>query len=466
VAREGAPGWRSRVPWDLPAFAADPPGFLLRRAVAGGPVAALRLGRRSAYVVAGPAEAHQILSHHRDFPKGMAHDPATAEPGPPLALAFGNGLLSSSGAHHARQRRLMQPTFSHSSVAGYTDRMAEEAERFTASWADGQQLDLNAALSEVTLHILTRTVFDTPLPPADVRAIRSAVTSGQRLAGVRGLIRSRNRAGVERLMPQVRAAMAPAREVIGRLVAERTASDRAADRAPDRAAEGRDDVLSLLLGAVDADTGERMSAQDVEDEVLTLLLAGHETTTNALSWAFALLAANPSARDRLEAEVDAAYGEAVRPTPLELTELPWTSACLDESMRLYPPAWLVLRHTDQSARIGTRDVPAGSTLVVSPFATQRIPALWPEPGEFRPERFAPGGAAHPVRRRPHAAYLPFGGGARICIGEHFSLLEARVVLAIVTRDWRVEPVRRGVPAYRARITLGPKGGLPVTVRRR
>jgi cytochrome P450 len=447
----------SGLPWDLPAMAADPPGFLLRRATAGGPVAPLRLGRRSVYVVAGPAEAHQILSHHRDFPKGKAHDPAGPEPGPPLALALGNGLLSSSGAHHSRQRRLMQPTFSHASVAGYADRMAEEAERFTGSWHEGQQLDLNAALSELTLHILTRTVFDAPLPPDDVRAIRSAVTSGQRLAGVRGLVRARHRTGVERLMPKVRAAMAPARAVIARLVAERSTDDGRPDR---------DDVLSLLLGAVDADTGERMSPQDVQDEVLTLLLAGHETTTNALSWTFALLAANPPAQERLRAEVDSAYAAERPPSALDLTELPWTAACIDESMRLYPPAWLVLRHTDQPARIGAVDVPAGSTLVVSPFATHRIPALWPEADRFRPERFAPGGSAHPVRRRPHAAFLPFGGGARICIGEHFSLLEARIVLAVVTRDWAVTPVRRGVPAYRARITLGPKGGLPVTVHRR
>jgi cytochrome P450 len=283
----------TRVPWDLPAFAADPPRFLLRRAIAGGPIAPLRLGRRSAYVVAGPAEAHQILSQHRDFPKGVAHNPDQAEPGPPLALAFGNGLLSSGGAHHARQRRLMQPPFSHASVASYAERMSEEAERFSSSLADGQRVELVPALSEVTLHILARTVFDVPLPAEDVLAIRSAVTAGQSLAGVRGLVRARNRAGVERLMPQVRAAMAPARQVIARLVAERSNGPR------------RNDVLSLLMDAVDQDSGERMSAQDVEDEVLTLLLAGHETTTNALSWTFARQARPPSAREPLVAEVDA-----------------------------------------------------------------------------------------------------------------------------------------------------------------
>ena len=191
-------------------------------------------------------------------------------------------------------------------------------------------------------------------------------------------------------MPRVAAAMAPARAVIARLAAER------AGEAP------RDDLLSLLLDAVDEETGERMSPQDVEDEVLTLLLAGHETTTNALSWTFALLARHPLAASRLHAEVDAAYAGDARPTGLELSQLPWTTACVDESMRLYPPAWLVLRHTDRPARIGSVDVPAGSTLVLSPFATQRIPALWPDADRFEPERFAPGGAAHPARRRPMA----------------------------------------------------------------
>lgn len=441
----------SKVAWDLPAFAADPPRFLLRAAVRGGPVTRLRLGKRPAYVVSGPTEVHQILSRHRDFPKGVAHDLDHPEPGPPLALAFGNGLLSSSGAHHARQRRLMQPTFSHTSVTSYADRMGEEAERFSASLTDGVRIDLVPALSEVTLHILTRTVFDTPLPATDVQAIRSAVTAGQSLAGVRGLVRTRNRAGVERVMPVVRSAMAPAREVIARLVAERMAGS------------PREDMLSLLLDAVDEDTGERMSAQDVEDEVLTLLLAGHETTTNALSWTFALLAANPAVRSRLVAEVDAAYGVDRGPTPLELAELPWTSACLDESLRLYPPAWLVLRHTDRATTIGRSDVPAGSTLIVTPFVTQRIPALWVDADRYRPERFLPGGTAHPVRRRPLAAYFPFGGGPRICIGEHFALLEARIVLAVVTRDWLIEPTGRRMPRYRPRITLGPKGGLPVRV---
>jgi cytochrome P450 len=350
----------------------------------------------------------------------------------------------------------MQPTFSHGAVGGYAARMAEEAERLTAGWVDGGRLDLNAALSEVTLHILTRTVFDTPLPEADVRAIRSAVTHGQALAGVRGLIRSRNREGAARLMPQVSAAMFPARTVIRRLVAERVAGASQAD------------VLSLLLDAVDAETGERMSPQDVEDEVLTLLLAGHETTTNALSWAFALLAGQPLAELRLHAEVDAAYAGPAAPTPLALTELPWMTACLDEALRLYPPAWLVLRHTDQPATLGSVEVPAGSTLIVSPYVTHRIPALWPDADRFRPERFAPGGAAHPVRRRPLTAFLPFGGGPRICIGEHFSLLEARIVLAVVARDWRVRLATRGgqFPTYRPRITLGPKGGLPVVVERR
>lgn len=442
------------VPWDLPALAVDPPGFLVRRATKGGPVAPVRLGRRDVYVVTGPHEVQQILSQQREFPKGMAHEPGAAEPGPPLALALGNGLLSSSGAHHARQRRLMQPSFAHRAVAGYAERMVQEAERLSASWTDSAEINLTTALSEVTLRILTRTVFDTPLPEADVRAIRSAVTQGQALAGVRGLVRSRNRTGVTRLMPQVAAAMAPARAVIARFTAER------AGRPP------TDDLLSLLLGAVDEETGERMTAQDVEDEVLTLLLAGHETTTNALSWTFALLARHPLASARLHAEVDAAYAEGRRPTPLELTGLPWTSACVDESLRLYPPAWLILRHTDRAARIGAVDVPAGSTLVVSPFATHRIPALWPAADRFEPERFAPGGAAAPARRRPLAAFLPFGGGPRLCIGEHFALLEARIVLAVLARDWFVQPTGRRFPAYRPRITLGPKGGLAAVVTRR
>ena len=443
-----------RVPWDLPALALDPPGFLVRRATRRGPIAPVRLGRRSVYVVAGPEQVQQVLTQQHAFPKGMAHDPSTPEPGPPLALALGNGLLSSSGGHHARQRRLMQPSFSHTAVAGYAERMLEAAEGLAASWSDGDSVDLTAALSEVTLHILTRTVFDTPLPESDIRAIRWAVTHGQPLAGVRGLVRTRNREGVARLMPQVAAAMAPARAVISRLAAERAGG------------EPREDLLSLLQAAVDAETGERMSAQDVEDEVLTLLLAGHETTTNALSWTFALLARHPLAAYRLHEEVDAAYAQGRRPTGVELTALPWTSACVDEAMRLYPPAWLILRHTDQPARIGIVDVPAGSTLVVSPFATHRIPALWPDPDRFEPERFAPGGAAHPARRRPLTAYLPFGGGPRLCIGEHFALLEARIVLAVIARDWFVHPVGARFPAYKPRITLGPKGGLTAVVTRR
>jgi cytochrome P450 len=444
----------ARVPWDLPALALDPPGFLLRRAVRRGPVARVRLGRRAVYVVTGPAQVQQILSQQHDFPKGLAHEATAAEPGPPLALALGNGLLSSRGSHHARQRRLMQPSFSHSLVVGYADRMAEEARRLSASWQEGHRVDLTSALSEVTLHILTGTVFDTPLPESDVQAIRTAVTQGQALAGVRGLIRSRNRQGVARLMPRVAAAMAPARSVIARLAAERAGLGH------------RDDVLSLLLEAVDAETGERMSAQDVEDEVLTLLLAGHETTTNALSWTFALLARHPLAVARLHAEVDAAYAQGREPTGLELTELPWTAACVDEAMRLYPPAWLILRHTDRPARIGAVDVPQRSTLVVSPFATQRIPALWPDADRFRPERFAPGGLAYPVRRRPMSGFLPFGGGPRLCIGEHFALLEARIVLAVIAHNWFVHPTARRFPAYRPRITLGPKGGLTAVVNRR
>jgi cytochrome P450 len=246
--------------------------------------------------------------------------------------------------------------------------------------------------------------------------------------------------------------MAPARAVIDRVVAERSGG-------PARA-----DLLSVLMESVDADSGERMSGADLRDELLTLLLAGHETTTNALSWTFALLATDPVARQRLQTEVDGAYSTA--PSGADLAALDWVSACLDESMRLYPPAWLITRHTDVATNLGGVAIPAHTSLLVSPYVTHRIPALWPHANEFRPQRFAPGGSAHPARRRPLTAYFPFGGGPRICIGEHFALLEARVVLAAVSRDWDVTPLGPGVPPYRPRITLGPKGGLPVRLSRR
>jgi cytochrome P450 len=221
-----------------------------------------------------------------------------------------------------------------------------------------------------------------------------------------------------------------------------------------------EDLLSMLMAAVDEDSGETMTMRQVRDEVMTFLLAGHETSANALSWSLHLLAANPDARERLEHEVDAALGGRA-PTIDDLPILPFARMVIEEALRLYPPVWAVERHAFGPDVLGGYAIPAGAGIVTSPYLTHRHPGIWEQPLEFRPERFTP----ERVAERPPFAYFPFGGGPRQCIGNTFALVETQLVLAAIVQRFRLDPAPGARVRAQARVTLRPEG-LRMTVRPR
>jgi cytochrome P450 len=437
----------------------DPLGRLLELRDRYGPVVRLTNWPVSAFLVSDPdAIADALVGGHRAYAKG-----AVVRGGngirQPLRPLLGDGLLTSSGEAHLRQRRLIQPLFHTLRVSEHCGRFVALAERATAAWHDGQQLDLHAELTELTLAIVAETLFGVGPEDPLVWAVRAAVgeilpASPRRMAG-----RALAGAGRPRL-PAARRRQARIDALDGevyRLIAERRA-----------VGTGGSDVLSLLLAAEDTATGGRTGDTQIRDEAVTLLLAGHETTANALAWAFHLLGQESAIAARLYEEIDTVLGDRL-PGITDLPRLTYTRAVLTESMRLYPPVWAMVRHLEAARPVGGYALPAGSTLLLSQWVVHRDGRWWPEPDRFRPDRWIarPDGAAGGgPGDRPRFAYFPFGGGPRQCIGNSFALTEGVLVLATIARHWLFAPVSGAPVVPEPLITLRPRGGLPVIAHRR
>ncbi len=430
------------------------PIFLDRVARRHGPIVRLRLGRGTVVLVTDPATTRSILVDERAFPKGPGRGMAGGGTGEsPLKAVLGNGLLTSKGEHHKQQRRLIQPAFHHERIASYGDVMAAESASMLSGWRADQDVDVHAAFAEATLRILTRTIFSSVLSDEETATVRDAMRATMRGPGANVIMIAASKRFGARAMESRRAAMSGINALIARLIETRRGGD-------------GNDVLSWLLSARDDETGHGMSDQDVRDELLTLLLAGHETSTNALSWAYYLLARDPAALAKLHAELDDVLGGRL-PTARDLARLHYTRAVADEAMRLYPPAWILLRHTAAEAALAGYAVPAGATILMSPYVTHRDPEIWTEADAFRPERWltGPDGAYQPQPPTRHA-YFPFGGGPRMCIGNTFALMEIAMVLATTSSRWELSRPDARTVRMMPRVTLRPRGGMAMTVRPR
>jgi cytochrome P450 len=448
-----ATGSRAR---QLAAMALDAPRFFQRTAAEHGHLVRLRLGRGPLVLLTDPDATRAVLVDEHAFPKGMGRGVAGGEPGDtPLRAVLGNGLLTSRGEHHRRQRRLIQPAFHHRRIASYADVMVAEAAAMTAEWTDGATVDLHGAFAAATLRVLTRTVFDVEVTGDDAAMIRKAVNDTMRGPGANVILVSFARRLGGRALAARREALADIELVINRLVADRRASS-----------DDRQDVLSWLLAARE-DDGGGMTEQDIRDEVLTLLLAGHETSTNALSWAYHLLAEHTEVAAALHAELDDVLADGRPPTAEDLTKLHYTRAVVDESMRLYPPAWMMVRHTRDRARLAGHDIEAGTTILLSPFVVHRDPHWWRDATTFDPTRWLTGPTGeYQAAPQTRNAYFPFGGGPRMCIGNTFALMEIALVLAQTSRHWEMTPKPGHRVGMTPRVTLRPRGGMPMVVHAR
>jgi cytochrome P450 len=405
-----------------------------------GPIARVSLGYIPVYVVTCADLAHAVLvDHAASFHKsaGMQF----------LRPVLGEGLLSAEGEPHKRHRKLLAPAFAPRRLASYGEVMVAETREQLARWSPGERVDLAAQMMEMTLAIAGRTLFG-----VDVRGDASTVAHALELA-MRSMVEGTSsplQLPYEWPLPRhlrMRRAVKMLDDVVYRLIAE--GRKRGTDRG---------DVLSILLLARD-DDGSALTDREVRDEVMTLLLAGHETTANTLSWTWYELGRNPAALAQLEAELARVVG--ARPvTTADLPDLPWTAAVIDEAMRLHPPAYMLGREVVRDVEIGGFHLPASSVVDVYIRGIHRRADYFPAPLAFRPERMLPDAR----KARPRHHYLPFGAGPRVCIGAHFALMEAQLALATMVQTARIRPLRP-VVAPEPLVTLRPRGGMPAIVER-
>jgi cytochrome P450 len=438
------PGPRSRLGLGpLLEFRRDPTAFLERIAREHGDVAHFRLGRRRLYLLSQPEHIREVLvTRHRNFIKSYALQRSR--------VLLGQGLLTSEGELHLRQRRLAQPAFHRERIDGYARVMAAHAARTAAQWQDGQHVDMAEEMGKLTLAIVGKTLFD-----ADVAD--EADELGQALTDAMVLFRRLTvpfSEWLDRLpLPGTR-----------RFVRARERMDATIYRMIDehRRAGDRGDLLSMLLLARDEEAdGVGMTDLQLRDEALTLFLAGHETTANALTWTWYLLARHPEVEQRLHRALDRALAGR-DPQPEDLPQLGFARQVLAEAMRLFPPAWVIGRQPLEGFDLGGYHIPAGSIVMMSPWVVQRDARFFPDPLRFEPDRWAPGATAE----RHRFAYFPFGAGPRKCIGEAFAWTEGTLLLAALAQRWRAELLAGHPVATQPLITLRVRNGLPMILRRR
>ncbi len=416
-------------------------GFLSRCARQYGDIVQLRFLGQTFYLLSHPDLIERVLvENSRSFTKTRILRRN--------GRLLGEGLLTSQGEFWRRQRRLAQPAFHRKRIAAYGEVMAAFAQRSLEGWRDGQTIDVHEEMMRLTLEIVAKCLFG-----ADVGAKAKDVGSAMKVA-LKDFSSQRRLIRIPKSIPtphNLRFERAARRldKIVHTIIEERRGSE-----------EDRGDLLSMLMLAED-ESGERMTDKQLRDEVMTLFLAGHETTANALAWTFWLLSLNVAAEARLGEELERVLGGR-SPTLADLPRLPYVERVIKESMRLYPPVWVMGREALGEYELSGYPMPAGSTALMSQWVVHRDPRYHHDPQRFDPDRWAAGYE----KALPRFAYFPFGGGPRQCIGAGFAMTEARLVLAAVAQRFRMElaPGQRVEPF--ASITLRPKEGIRMTLAER
>ncbi len=440
--------------------------------------------RASMFMFSRPEHAEHVLAQNQDnYVKAFTYRP--------LRALIGNGLLTSEGEDWRRHRRLIQPLFTRRDVRNFGPVMTEAAARMLKGWDDrpeGSHIDVALQMSSLALDVVGRALFGSDLT-GDAAAISRAMSAGQRVAVLATFAPlpwgPRSTKALKAIARRAGNTPEGIEGPVGRMIADRralraangpthssAASANSRGAQPDEAqASGRLDLLDTLLTAR-RDDGSPFTDAEIGDELATFMLAGHETSAVTLAWSLALLSAFPAARDQLEHEVDTVLGGR-EPDASDADRLPWTTAVIAETMRLYPPAWTIERDSIADDNVAGVPVPAGSTVAVPPYLIHRHPDFWPDPAGFDPARFLPsdepgtaaGGERAIAGERPRYAYIPFGGGRRACVGQSFAELETVLVLASIAQRFRLDLTPLGVPKPFAGVTLRP-GRLPMRLLRR
>ena len=430
----------------LSAVRRNPTGVFMNAARRFGDVVYFKIGPRRGYLITNPSDVRHVLQDNaRNYRKSPLYDK--------LRTVLGNGLLTSEGDFWLRQRRIAQPAFHRQRIAALAGVMTEAARDTAAEWhtvaSIERPVDVAEEMMRLTRTIVLRALLGTDLGPFAGTVDGAWATINQHIGesfwglGLADkLPTSKNR--------RFRSARACLRDAVDYAI-----SQRRRDRSEDT------DLLSMLLSARDEETGEAMTDEQLRVEVTTFLLAGQETTSLVLTWTWYLLAQHPAARQRLENEIDAVLDGRL-PEYSDLANLTYTRMVIDESMRLYPPAWGISRQALSDDTLGGFHLPRGWLAFVVPYVLHRLPAFWDNPDAFDPERFLPQRSID----RPKFVYLPFGAGPRQCIGNQFALLEAPLVLATLAQRYRLRLAERHAVEPWPLITLRPRSGMPMIIEHR
>lgn len=435
---------RAATPQLLAKMARDRLSVMRSAAAEYGDAVRLPLGPKTLFYFNHPDHAKRVLTdnaanYHKGI--GLVH----------ARRALGDGLLTSEGELWRSQRRTIQPVFQAKRIARQTPAIAEEAAALVARLREregGEPVDMREEMTGLALGVLGRTLLD-----SDLGAYASIGESFETVQD-QAIFEMMSLSSVPAWIPlpqqrRFRRARADLERIVARLAADRAAHP----------TEDGDDVLSRLIESPPADSDPAAGRRRMRDELVTLLLAGHETTASTLSWTLHLLDEHPLVRERVRQEVIEVLGD--RPPDFEdLHRLTYTTMVIEEVMRLYPPVWILPRKAQAEDEIGGFHVPAGAEVLVCPYTLHRHPGFWDAPDRFDPERFGPGRAGG----RHRYAYIPFGAGPRVCVGSNLGVLEATVVIAVLVRELELTKVAGAVVRPEPMLTLRIRGGLPMTVR--
>lgn len=424
---------------NLPDFARDPLGFLAKTARDHGPVSALRFGRSRALLLNDPALIEEVLVGRRaSFIKSR---PLRAQ-----RRLFGNGLLTNDGESWLRQRRLAQPAFHPGQLSEHAGIVIEQTRRMLDTWHAGEIRDFHEDMKRLLMCIVAEALFGSSV------SVRAAAVGAALEAA---MDRYASRRGLSRFVPDWAGRGTPRRFLRGIRDIEAFVAEIVAARRTSRDAQC--DLLSMLLAARD-ESGEPMSETQIRDEAVTLFVGGFDTPALTMSWTWYLLARHPLHAATLAAELDAALGGRT-PGYEDLPRLPFTQNVIRESMRLYPPAWLISREAAEDVYVGTHMVRRGTSVLMSQWVMHRDERYFTNPLDFEPGRWNNGASS----RLPRFAYFPFGGGPRVCIGAAFAMMETTLALAMIGQRFRFEMANDSHVVPRATMTLRPGGGMPFRV---
>lgn len=405
-----------------------------------GDVVQFPIPKPPSYLVNDPAGIRRVLtSNGRNYDKDTIQYRS-------LSLLTGEGLLTAQMAAWRRQRPLVQPAFHHETLDGIVAHVGVAAQRMFAGWdaADGV-VDVDASMMHAALEIVGHALFGTDLSD-DADRLASSTLAALDVVVARARVPVTPPGWIptganRRLQRAVR----DLDNAVAAMLADRASVDRPCD------------MLDLLITAQDVN-GERLTREEIRDQIVTFIVAGHETVASALTWAWSLLARRPEAQERLHSEAVSVLGDR-DPTFADYANLPYARAVFDEALRLYPPAWLITRNAIDTDELGGREIPPGALIIMSPWLLHRHPDVWSAPDEFRPERFLDGNFDRTM-------FIPFGAGLRQCIGRDFAYVEGVLLLATVARSFRLTYPPGGVPPQaEPLVTIRPTTGLPLRVER-